>query len=101
DPFLGAAGLEPRHRCRSCRGPDHRSAGLRPDRLRAELAAGHPARQRRDRRRGDRSGDGRLYDADRPDELAVRGDGDHRLLCAVRIDRDRVGHPGHRVGGEI
>ncbi|CAA9508756.1 MAG: Major pilus subunit of type IV secretion complex, VirB2, partial [uncultured Sphingomonas sp.] len=101
DPFLGAARPCTRRSCFARVSTSHRPAGLGPDRVGAQLAAGHAARQRRHRRGGDRGGDGRLHDAHRPDELAVRGDGDHRLLRAVRVDRDRLGHPSYRVGGEV
>ncbi len=62
------------------------------------VAAGHAARQRRHRGRGDGGRRGRLHDADRPAQLALRRDRDHRLLHPVRRGLDRRRHPVGRGG---
>ncbi len=63
--------------------------------------AGHPARHCRHRRRGDRGRVGRLHDADRPDQLALRRDGDPRLLHPVRRGRHRRRHPVDGTAGTV
>ena len=70
-----------------------RPGRIERDRPRGAMAAGHLAGHDRHGGRGDRGRLGRLPDADRADQLALRRDRDPRLLHPVRRRQHRRGDP--------